>query len=505
MKKTIWTFLIVIIFSSSTLAQIKYDYNWLFGYKSDADTILYGQNMSFKGDSISISKTYLNIDLGITNAMISDSTGQLLFYTNGCSISNYLGETMENGDSINPGEVHESQCQNTYTIPDGVLIIPKPGSDTEFYLFHQSLVFLTNPVFDIKTFPLYYSLVDMGFNNDLGKVITKNQILVEDTLFFGSLNAVMHTNGKDWWVIAPRESYGDIYSLLIKSDTIEGPFFQQINIGSFTNGEGGQSVFSPDGTKYIQYKIQDGIYLFDFDRNTGLLSNDLRIPFEEFTLPGGCAISSNSRFLYVNTALNLYQFDLEASDISASKTHIAEYDGYQSPFPTSFFLQQLAPDCRIYMNSPNGVDVLHVIKYPNRPGLDCEFIQHGLQFPQRFSISLPNFPHYRTGTPYPICDSTIVLNMTTPIFELPDPELLQLSVFPNPAKEQLTIRLTEPQQEPLSWRLYDALGREVLQQDIAPFAAEAEVSVEYLPRGIYFYGVEKDGVIVASGKVVVGH
>src|SRR5690606_14587765 len=156
---------------------------------------------------------------------------------------------------------------------------------------------------------------------------------------------------------------------------------------------------------------------------------------------------------------NIYQFDLEADDIGASKILVAEYDGYQSPFPTSFYKQRLGPDCRIYINSPNGVDVLHVIMYPDRPGLACEVVQHGVQLPYRNAIGIPNFPHYRTGTPYPVCDSTIVLNITTPVFDLPAPEVLKLSLFPNPASEQVTIRLTEPVSDALTWRLFDALGR----------------------------------------------
>jgi hypothetical protein len=492
--------------SVQLFAQAKYDYNWLFGFASpeDNDTLEYGYNINFNENPIDISTLSINIDLGLTNATMSDSTGQLLFYTNGCSISNILGETMENGDSLNPGQVFGFQCDDNgnYTIPEGILIIPKPNSISEYYIFHQGIIYISEPDFDVKAYPLYYSIVNMESNNGAGKVIEKNQVIIDDTLHDGRFNIIKHTNGNDWWVIAPRETAGDFYSLLVKADTIEGPFFQHLDFDIVGNGFAGQSVFSPDGNTYVQYKVQDGVYIYDFDRSTGLLSNYQRIPLEEFTLPGGCAISSNSRYLYVNTDFNIYQFDLEAPDIGASKILVAEYDGFQAPFSTQFFLQQLGPDCRIYINSPNGVDVLHVIKYPNRPGLECEVVQHGVQLPHGHGISLPNFPHYRTGTNYPICDSTLVLNITTPIFELPDPAQLQLSVYPNPASEVLHIRFTDPVERELVWHLYNAIGQWVMSRRIGVWEEEVEVDVGGLPEGIYFYGVEQDGRIVAGGKVV---
>jgi hypothetical protein len=501
MKKII-LILFVIFFSFQLTAQIKYDYNWLFGYSGgENDSLYYGVNINFGGNSIDISDTFINIELRFTNATMSDSTGQLLFYTNGCSISNYTGETMENGDSINPGQVFGFQCDDGYTVPDGVLIIPKPESLSEYFIFHQGEVYTTENGFSVRGFPFYYTSVDMTYNNGLGKTTQKNQVLINDTLHIGNLNATHHENGIDWWVLNLRKTDGAFYTLLVRSDTIEGPYIQENSLGSdFNNGS--QSVFSPDGTKYVQYKVQDGIYIYGFDRNTGLVSNGLYIPLEEFTLPGGCAISSNSRFLYVNTDLNIYQFDLEAPDIGASKILVAEYDGFQSPFSTQFFLQQLGPDCRIYINSPNGVDVLHVIKYPNRLGLECEVIQHGVQLPSVHAISLPNFPHYRTGTSYPICDSTLVLNITTPIFELPDPAQLQLSVYPNPAREVLHIRFTDPVERELVWHLYNAIGQRVMRRVIGVWEEEVEVDVGSLPEGIYFYGVEQDGRILAGGKVV---
>lgn len=68
-------------------------------------------------------------------------------------------------------------------------------------------------------------------------------------------------------------------------------------------------------------------------------------------------------------------------DIVNPKTLIGVFDGYQSPFPTTFFNAQLAPDCKVYINSLTTVDVLHVIHNPDEPGLACNFEQHAVQLP----------------------------------------------------------------------------------------------------------------------------
>ena len=102
---------------------------------------------------------------------------------------------------------------------------------------------------------------------------------------------------------------------------------------------------------------------------------------------------------YVTALSKVYQYDLDAADIDASKQIVAEYDGYLDPLPTNFYLCNLGPDCRIYINSTNSVQSMHVIRFPDRMGLACEVAQHAIRMPTYNFGSLPNFPHYwmKTG------------------------------------------------------------------------------------------------------------
>ncbi len=112
---------------------------------------------------------------------------------------------------------------------------------------------------------------------------------------------------------------------------------------------------------------------------------------------GGAAISQNSRFLYIPSNTYIYQFDLWADDIEESKDTVAVYDGYWNPFPTTFFLAQLARDGKIYISSTNGVLSMAVIENPNEKGLACNVRQHSIHLPVYYAFGIPTFPNHRLG------------------------------------------------------------------------------------------------------------
>lgn len=64
------------------------------------------------------------------------------------------------------------------------------------------------------------------------------------------------------------------YLYLLLNDTVSKESYQTIGKVYSINGHGqGNSLFSPDGKQYAYSNANDGVYLFDFDRETGLLSN----------------------------------------------------------------------------------------------------------------------------------------------------------------------------------------------------------------------------------------
>ena len=237
---------------------------------------------------------------------------------------------------------------------------------------------------------------------------------------------------------------------------------------------------------------------------TGLLSNHYNITYPNGIGIGGAAISPNSQFLYIPAGSYVYQFDLEAGNIAASETTVAVYDSFQVEvvpgvfLNTRFFLAQLAPDGKIYINCPGSPNILHVIHNPNEPGLACNLEQHGVVLPRLNNSSIPNFPNYRLGalegSP---CDTILTTSTFTP------EALSAIYVFPNPARDYLKIKIEGRHFSTGYFHLFNALGQEVLKQVIFVGTEVSQFSLSAFDDGIYFYKIVMDGKERKSGKVVV--
>ncbi|KGE85080.1 PKD domain-containing protein [Phaeodactylibacter xiamenensis] len=231
-------------------------------------------------------------------------------------------------------------------------------------------------------------------------VSLRKELLLSDTLDYGKLSACRHANGRDWWVILPAFNSNLYYRYLLTPSGIDLVGVQEI--GEAVPTGLGQALFSPDGTKHIRFNgisEQAGEFttIYDFDRCTGLLSNFLQFNYPIGGSGGGAFISKNARYLYTSSTTTLYQYDLWAEDIEATRTLVADYDGHLDPLPTTFFQGQLAPDGKIYIASNNGVTSLHVIHNPDADCPDCRIEQHGIELPTFNAFSIPNQPNYRLG------------------------------------------------------------------------------------------------------------
>ena len=179
---------------------------------------------------------------------------------------------------------------------------------------------------------------------------------------------------------------------------------------------------------------------------------------------------------------------------------IGTYDGFLDPFPTNFWKMQLAPDCRIYMNSTSGVNSMHVIQHPDEKGLDCDFQQHALALPSNNGFGFPNFPNYRLGvTPTYPCDSTIAFQTLVAIDEIFE-QKYKVKIFPNPTTEMIHLELEKGINAEVVF--FNTMGQQVFQQYIYKNQKQYEWSLLELETGIYFYSIISEGQIVKSGKVV---
>ena len=390
-KRILFVFLLFLLIMGSSSSAQREDFVWVFGDSAGLDFS--------SGTAQAVSNLHLEWFQENCSA-ISNPQGNLLYYfgfqgTNlEYSIKNRAGTIVEDGDSVN----------THYSHTNGSLLIPKPGSIETYFLYH-----ITG--YDSVQGPRSLAYTEIKITDDFpqGEVIRKNEVI--DTGLFGEkITAIRHSNGVDWWIIAPLSDRNEIFIVLFNQDGLNNPSFEPL--GSFM-GQGlcetaGEITPSPSGEMIALTNQEGAAEIFSFDRCTGDLSMfvDLREisdcnAFEGFY---GVSFSPDNRFVYFSTPTELFQFDLQATNILASKTRIWQH----FIFNLGVGQHQLGPDGKIYITmeyggfprflSDTSNQNLSVIHSPNSPGLACDFRPWSLYLNGAHSTaSLPNFPNFRLG------------------------------------------------------------------------------------------------------------
>jgi hypothetical protein len=402
MKKNALLYTFILAISAPAFSQLKHDQIWTMGYgqiwPSSDGYPFGGVIMDFSNTLPTF--TLLNYLFDTPNAAISDKNGRLVAYTNGCRIINRNHEGMLNGDTLNPGEVFEEFCTietySSYPLWQPCIFLPKPGSDSLYYLFHlRGDDYLWNPM------NLMYSIVDASAEGGDGAVISKNNSVLSDSIFLGNyVTATRHANGRDWWVVVPRRFSNNKHVALLTPEGVEYMGMQDfdgLGIEIDTPFCCSQTAFSADGSKYFHNSPQN-LLVLDFDRCTGVLSNPVRLDWDSVPQGrGGVATSPNSRYLYLSSGGTVQQYDLWAPNLAASMEVVAVYDGFLAPLQTGFFQMMPGPDGKIYIVTTADNNILHVIHNPNERGLACNVEQHALTLPARQSYIINNFANYNLG------------------------------------------------------------------------------------------------------------
>ena len=377
---------------------------WVFGYvytQDNPDTTL-RLVLDFK-DSLKIIYDDGVMRFGKTSAMICDSSGKLLLFSNGCYVANAKDEEVLGSEGMNPGSVYNIFCSDGdgYNYFQNMILLPDPSNSSLFHFFHMPGVRLGQFTF-VKN--ILHTTVDISDNNGQGATLFKNQVVVNDTMHYDGMHAVKHANGRDWWIIGAKWNSNKYHIMLLDPSGISA---KAQSIGDPTMCEtdwaSGQIVFSPDGSKMARYNPCDDVRLFHFDRCTGELSNPLHFPLfdsaDSLSPLGGVAFSADSRYLYVASIRPLYQYDLQAQDIDASRQTVAISNYLECPLLSTFGYMELGPDGRLYVHTlAGGNGCMHRIKSPEKGGLACEVQQQYLKFQEPYYYSnLPHFPNFRLG------------------------------------------------------------------------------------------------------------
>lgn len=375
----------------------------------------------------------------------------------------------------------------------------------------------------------------MNANGGLGKVLAKNQVIVKDSLH-DAVSAVRHGNGRDWWVLIPRGIGREFWEILLtpeglakpilRSNLPNPPFPVRLWDPTIPPGDvfvlpneyaweswGGQAIFSPDGTKYCRTIKSSEVEIYDFNRCTGemALLRTISLPpysktYDGTTYASGVAVSPNSRYLYFNNNVALYQFDMCADRIKNGDFElIQEWDEYYedapSPFASSFFQMRNAPDGKIYISAASTIRSLHVIHEPNQPGKACRFEQRGFPLPRWNAWLLNYFPNFNlydvAGSP---CDT---LGIDDPNPPKPAYAFDDFRIFPNPTDQE--VKLYAPDCNSLSVEVWNIMGQLVKEIAFIPGKTAYNMDVSDWAGGAYFVVARIDSRKQVTQKLIVTH
>ncbi|KAF2335428.1 T9SS type B sorting domain-containing protein [Flavobacterium ginsenosidimutans] len=396
-------YLLLLFFYSSTSFSQQEASVWYFGKNA---------GLKFHNDG---SVTSLNDGKLVTNegcASIADSSGNLLFYTDGRTVWDKNHIIMPNGDYwAGTGLLGDPSSTNS------AIIVPKPGNSKIYYIFtldepHHENATVYPAAFSGNYFDedsgktpdnddglnngLNYSIVDLskiGNNGSIGDIVSRNNPLITyDTNPNGEeikykcsekITSVREASGNGFWVITQFTDYFYSFRVTssgIASNPVKSAVLPSVPTFGYRRNAIGCFKASPDGKKlaaaydqidtpttpYDNYK--GSVYIYDFDNLSGKVSNPKLVVKDVRAY--GVEFSNNSNVLYASfdtyeTSQSMGQFDLLSNDIQSSKVLL-----FHAPYGIGAL--QLAPNGKIYYSSyfPSS---LGVINNPNVVGLGCNF------------------------------------------------------------------------------------------------------------------------------------
>lgn len=402
MKRVFLLILFLSVFYS--IHSQKHDNNWIFSQVRSSSQFHQGPpfGSSFLNFGDSLNHFHQNsspINVGAGGIAMSDSLGNVLFYTNGYKVIDRNDNVMPNGEDLTPTGIRNEIWG--YTPPQSVTCL-RDGKEKEIYhLYIQD--WDLHDTLGAAIYSVLRTTIDMRMNNGYGDVVEKNipifgnKAIQSDSLF-GNFAMTKHGNGRDWWCAMPSLIKNLLYKFIITPDGVISRGSQTLEFlpedGTLSNG---QNKFSPNGKLYALKELDSQkIYVYSFERCSGLMSEFVTIDMGVSNSPAlALEFSPNSRFLYYSDANHVIQADLESNLIQENLDTIGIRDGYLSPFGNSFWKMQITPNNKIVIVSGNDVNNMDVINAPNEKGIDCEFIPHGIQTLNFRIDHIPYHPNYR--------------------------------------------------------------------------------------------------------------
>lgn len=337
--------------------------NWYFGQ---------GAGISFNSDGTIqvVQDGQLNTAEGC--ATISDTSGNLLFYTDGIVVYNRNHQVMDNGTDLY-GDPSSTQS---------AIIVPQPDNPEVFYIFTVDTALSQNE----QDRGLNYSIVDLRQNGGRGRVMEKNVPLLAHSS--EKLAAVVKDCiDQSIWLLTLASSSGEkddfdtYHAFEINGDGVAETSVKSTFENLAIREPRGYLKISSDGTQLASANMLEGLFVYDFDLATGIVSNQQRLSISGSNKASyGVEFSPSGQYLYVHASKDakeenghsstLLQYDLQDTNISSSQVVLDDRSIFRGAL-------QLGENGKIYRtiakSFSEGTPFLGVINRPNEKGTAARY------------------------------------------------------------------------------------------------------------------------------------
>jgi len=379
-------FLLHILFCVSAFSYGQYNIKennvWVFGSNAGID---------FNYNPPKLITTISNSFEGCSS--VCDSNGKLLFFSDGYSASDSTGTVFPNAQ--NDLTTFHGTYYNPSSCTQASLIIPVIGNKSQYYLFS-----LEGADFTTTSSRLFYSIVDMTLNHSLGDIVPGKKAMLFDTGLTEKMIAIPSNDCGIWLLVHTKQNDTFKAYKIDNSGIRTAPVRSIAGVPSalYSYGEGVMKI-SPDRSRLIVCSAEafnslngsslttngTGAELFDFDPNTGIVSN-LIVLIQKRTCYGA-EFSPDNKKVYISSMDSLdHPFTAFVSQFDLSLGNSQSIINSRVDFNTSAQYcsdLRLGPDRKIYgtnvNNAPNG-DSMNIIYQPNLKGNLCQFTRNALAF-----------------------------------------------------------------------------------------------------------------------------
>ena len=322
------------------------------------------------GGPIAVFDGHMNAWEGCSS--VSNSEGDLLFYTNGVQVWNKEHQVMPNGSGLF-GDASSTQAS---------VIAPWPGSADRFIFVTTRGCTSDQNLYSPTEFYFSYSVVDMSLEDGLGDVLSgaKNVVLFDSSAEQCAI--IPHENGSDLWLIGRETFEANYFAYHLTAAGISGVTISNLGdigacVGYLMPNHKGDMLIAP--VFWPLYSL-----LLSFDQLTGSLSIVDTIHASAY----GAHFSPNDSLFYLSDGA-VVQFEVFAASVYLSGVQLSSYDA------TAAIAE--GPDQRLYIAKVNlalaeSMRYLNLIENPNIQGLGCGYVDSAIAIGVGHTgDGLPNF------------------------------------------------------------------------------------------------------------------